>query len=121
LYSSDGTVVASRNVKYQGKSVAETTSSQDLIEGFNSNELFQIKRHSQTLYDIVIIYGIPIEIGHTVSRWIATVSIPEGAKRFSKGDFELEEMTNSLNSFMYQVDTSMKQINSGASQVAQTS
>ena len=78
LYSPKGTVIASRNQTYIGKHVSETTGHQPLIKAVLTNQPYSLIRTSQTLEGKnVISYGVPIDIGYTGSRWIASINIAE--------------------------------------------
>jgi methyl-accepting chemotaxis protein len=77
VYSTNGTIVASKNADYIGKNLNETTYSEEMKEYISKLESFLITRKSKTLDKTVITYGAPVEIGNTGTHWMVTVSIPE--------------------------------------------
>jgi methyl-accepting chemotaxis protein len=77
VYSTNGTIVASKNADYIGKNLNETSYSEEMIDYISKLEPFLLTRKSKTLNKTVITYGAPVEIGNTGTHWMVTVSIPE--------------------------------------------
>lgn len=76
-FSTQGTVIASSYEHYFSKPLLEVTESKVLIDSILKNKEFIIERESQHLKQLVITYGILINIGHTDIRWLIVSNIPK--------------------------------------------
>jgi methyl-accepting chemotaxis protein len=75
-YSDNGTVIGSTDIGYLGKSVAETTSHEEIIKSVTEHRTFSEIRMSSTLNENVYSTGVPIEIGETGRSIMVEVNLP---------------------------------------------
>jgi len=76
LYTSEGRVIATKNLAFLGKYVGETSDNPEFVENVLENKPFFMTRDSKIAGQLVFTYGTPIEIGYTGTFWMVTVDIP---------------------------------------------
>ncbi len=76
FYSSNGTVVASRDPDSVGKAIGETTGSRELTQFVEENQDFQLDHISEITGEKSMTVGVPVVIGDSGIEWIVAVSIP---------------------------------------------